>query len=130
MTRAQATSRSIFLPGVLAAAVVALALALLAVAPGPAAEDGPPALPTASLAGEATPPSAGRPEPPPAHKALRQSHAPDHGVGSRHAGPGVLLVPRRGPTVAELPPSLAPFRGRRPAATRPLLHVLFCTWLA
>jgi hypothetical protein len=124
MKRIPAIFRLISLPGVLAAAAVALVLILFSVAPCPATEAG---TPSTSPTG---PSVARRHESPPASAALRQNHATNQAVGSRHAGPGVLLVPRPGTGGVELPARLALFRGRLPAPAHPLLHVLFCTWLA
>jgi hypothetical protein len=140
MTRVPATFRSISLPGVFAAAAVVLVLGLLSAAPCLAAEAGTPPTPTTSClqprasaddrAGEAAPSVACRHESPPSGEALRQNHATDRGVVSRHTEPGLRLVPRPGTAGVELPAWLALFRGRLPAAARPLLHVLYCTWLA
>jgi hypothetical protein len=63
-------------------------------------------------------------------EALRRIQTTDRGVDSRHSEPSVLLVSRVSMPGIKLPSWLALFRGRLPAATHSLLHVLFCTWLA
>jgi hypothetical protein len=141
MTQVPTTSRSIPLPGVLAVAAVVLALGLLFTAPRTAADLGsapPPATArehprtsTDGLAGESISPAFCRHASlPPREEALRQSHAAPRGVDSRPNEPGVLLVPKGGMCGNQLPAWLGLFRGRLPAAARPSLHVLFCTWLA
>jgi hypothetical protein len=140
MTQVPTTSRSIPLPGVLVVAAVVLALGLLFAAPYTAAEVG--LAPTPATAPEHPQTSTdGLAEEPvsPAFcwhasllsgEALRQRHATPRGVDSRPTESGVLLVPKGGASGNELPAWLGLFRGRLPAASRPSLHVLFCTWLA
>jgi hypothetical protein len=140
MTQAPTTFRSILLPGVLARAAVVLALGLLFLGPcRPAAADSLPALAPAresprtstdGLAGEPVSPAFCRHGSLPSGEAVRHDHATHRGLASRHAQPGVLLVSRGGTPGIELPDRLALFPGRLPAAARPALHVLFCTWLA
>jgi hypothetical protein len=140
MTQVPTTFRSIPLPGVLAVAAVVLALGLLSAAPCTAAAAGSAPTPatavehprtsTDGLAGEPVSPVLCRQASLPSGEALRQSHATPRGVGSRPTAPGVLLVPRGGTSGNDLPAWLGLFRGRLPAAARPSLHVLFCTWLA
>ena len=141
MIQVPTTSRSSPLPGVLAGgAAVVLALGLLFVGLClPAAAGSPPAqappreqpqTSTDGLAGEPVAPAFCRHGSLPSGETLRHDHATRRGVDSRHAQPGVPLVPRGGTPGIELPPWLALFRGRLPAAARPSLHVLNCTWLA
>src|SRR5262245_227179 len=132
-------SRSMSLPGVVALAAV-LALGCLFAAPCLAAEAGAaPTPPTACehprssvdiLPGEPLSPGFSRHASLPSEHALRHRQAIPRRVDSRPTEPGVLLVPRGATSGNELAAWLGLFRGRLPAAARPSLHVLFCTWLA
>jgi len=137
--RARTTFRSICLPGALAAAAVFLALGLLSAVPSRGTAAGPPPTSdtapeqhqasTAGGAGEPAPPAVCRPGLPPSGQALHRSHATDRGVDPRHAEPGVLLLPG-GSTAGIKCTAWLTLRGGLTAASRPPLHVLFCTWLA
>jgi hypothetical protein len=135
MTRAPITSRSILLPSVLVGAAVVLALAQLFAAPSreAAAASLPtkaqPQTSTDGVVDEPVSPVFCPPLPLPLSEALRDNHATHRGVDSRHARPGVLLVPRGVTPGIEVHAWQALFRRQLPAAARPPLHLLFCTWL-
>src|SRR5262245_54529091 len=109
MTRAPASFRSIALPGVLAAAAVALALGLLSAVPSPASGAAP-ERPQASPDDRAF----CRHGLPPSGEALHRAHATDRSVGPRHAEPVALLLPRPGTAGARLTSWLTLLRGGLP----------------
>jgi hypothetical protein len=140
MVQAPTTFRSIPLSGVISATAVVLALGLLLAAPCTAAAVGSATAPataveypgtmTDDLASETVSPAFCRHVSLPSGEALPQSHATPRSVDSRPTAPGVLLVSRGGVSGNDPPAGLGLFRGRLQAASRPSLHVLFCTWLA